>query len=99
APHEGRNSGTRLAATVGSKAASGAAVQGLRSIGDAAEFLHWFLADARPTFRQRAQVAQQAQRHQQEYLLLVNLVSKYSAAGPTDTPKQESNSGDTRPSG
>jgi tetratricopeptide (TPR) repeat protein len=34
-------------------------------------------------------VAQQAQRHQQEYLLLVNLVSKYSASGQAEPPKAE----------
>jgi hypothetical protein len=36
-------------------------------------------------------VAQQVQRHQQEYLLLVNLVSKYAATGPADQPKQNEN--------
>jgi tetratricopeptide (TPR) repeat protein len=39
--------------------------------------------------KQTEVVAQQVQRHQQEYLLLVNLVSKYAAPMPADQPKQE----------
>jgi len=34
-------------------------------------------------------VAQQAQRHQTEYLLLVNLVSKYAPQNPGAQPKQD----------
>jgi tetratricopeptide (TPR) repeat protein len=38
--------------------------------------------------KQQEVVAQQVQRHQQEYLLLVNLVSKYAPATPTE-PRRE----------
>ena len=42
--------------------------------------------------KQAEVAAQQAQRHQTEYLLLVNLVSKYAAPGPntaSEPPKQD----------
>jgi tetratricopeptide (TPR) repeat protein len=39
--------------------------------------------------KQQEVVAQQVRRHQTEYLLLVNLVSKYPAPGQTGRPKEE----------
>jgi tetratricopeptide (TPR) repeat protein len=39
--------------------------------------------------KQQEVVAQQVRRHQTEYLLLVNLVSKYPAPGLTERPKEE----------
>jgi hypothetical protein len=43
--------------------------------------------------KQSEVLAQQVQRHQQEYLLLVNLVSKYAAPEPKDAPKEDDASG------
>jgi tetratricopeptide (TPR) repeat protein len=42
--------------------------------------------------KQSEVVAQQVQRHQQEYLLLVNLVSKFTAPVQTDQAKEDTNS-------
>jgi hypothetical protein len=39
--------------------------------------------------KQQEVVAQQVRRHQMEYVLLVNLVSKYSAPGQAERPKEE----------
>jgi tetratricopeptide (TPR) repeat protein len=39
--------------------------------------------------KQQEVVAQQVRRHQTEYLLLVNLVSKYPAPGQAERPKEE----------
>jgi tetratricopeptide (TPR) repeat protein len=47
--------------------------------------------------KQSEVVAQQVQRHQQEYLLLVNLVSKYAASGRADQPKHSENGAVTEP--
>jgi tetratricopeptide (TPR) repeat protein len=41
--------------------------------------------------KQQEVVAQQVQRHQQEHLLLVNLVSKYAPAEPTEMPGRDGN--------
>jgi hypothetical protein len=48
--------------------------------------------------KQNELVAQQTRRHQQEYLLLVNLVSRYQAGDPKkDKPKQEEEIGAAGP--
>jgi hypothetical protein len=41
--------------------------------------------------KQQEVVAQQVRRHQTEYLLLVNLVSKFPAPAQADQPKDTSN--------
>jgi len=46
--------------------------------------------------KQAEVVAQQVQRHQTEYLLLVNLVSKYATTPKTEEPKQDDASGEQR---
>jgi tetratricopeptide (TPR) repeat protein len=46
--------------------------------------------------KQSEVVAQQVQRHQTEYLLLVNLVSKYAAPKLQETPKQHAETGDAQ---
>jgi tetratricopeptide (TPR) repeat protein len=48
--------------------------------------------------KQQEVVVQQAQRHQQEYLLLVNLVSKYATTETMDSPQQENGSTASQPS-